>query len=109
MLHANVTCSPLVNVSAISAAVTAFVCIVMSKRPLLPVSLPQEKRLREPFLSKITSALPPTFDSVLSDELVLVIFAYLSWRDLCTIQPTNHHWARLAADNEVHHDIQKVL
>jgi len=43
-----------------------------------------------------------SFDQVFYDELILVIFSYLSARDLCTIQPTNKNWARLSQDNQVH-------
>jgi hypothetical protein len=42
------------------------------------------------------------FDEVFYDELMLVIFSYLSAQDLCTIQPTNKNWARLSQDNQVH-------
>ena len=42
-----------------------------------------------------------SFDEVFYDELILVIFSYLSAGDLCTIQPTNKNWARLSQDNQV--------
>jgi F-box-like len=41
------------------------------------------------------------FDNCLYDELILYIFSYLSWVDLCVSQPTNRNWARLTADNEL--------
>lgn len=44
------------------------------------------------------------FDEVFYDELILVIFSYLSAGDLCTIQLTNKNWARLSQDNQVHTD-----
>lgn len=43
-----------------------------------------------------------SFDQVFYDELILVIFSYLSAVDLCVIQPTNKNWARLSQDNQVH-------
>lgn len=43
-----------------------------------------------------------SFDELFFDELILVIFSYLSARDLCAIQPTNKNWARLSQDNQVH-------
>lgn len=43
-----------------------------------------------------------SFDEVFYDELILVIFSYLSAGDLCTIQPTSKNWARLSQDNQVH-------
>ena len=42
-----------------------------------------------------------SFDSYFYDELILVIFSYLSWADLCVIQPTNRNWCRLSLDNQV--------
>ena len=43
-----------------------------------------------------------SFDEVFYDEIILVIFSYLSAVDLCIIQPTNKNWARLSQDNQVH-------
>lgn len=43
-----------------------------------------------------------SFDEVFYDELMLVIFSYLSAGDLCAIQPTNKNWGRLSQDNQVH-------
>ena len=43
-----------------------------------------------------------SFNEVFYDELILVIFSYLSARDLCAIQPTSKNWARLSQDNQVH-------
>ena len=42
-----------------------------------------------------------SFDSYFYDELILVIFSYLSWADLCVIRPTNSNWCRLSPDNQV--------
>ena len=55
-----------------------------------------------------------SFDEAFYDELMLVIFSYLSARDLCAIQPTNRKWARLSQDNQVHlkrdaHEVRKGL
>jgi hypothetical protein len=51
-----------------------------------------------------------SFDEVFYDELILVIFSYLSAIDLCIIQPTNKNWARLSRDNQVHsnQDVDKL-
>lgn len=43
-----------------------------------------------------------SFDEAFYDELILVIFSYLSAADLCIIQTTNKNWARLSQDNQVH-------
>jgi F-box-like len=75
----------------------------MFKRTLSPAYLPAAKRLRT------SAGLSNSFcgrsssldDSLLSDELVLCIFSYLSWVDLCAVQATNRNWCRLAADNEL--------
>ncbi|TDL19923.1 hypothetical protein BD410DRAFT_773366 [Rickenella mellea] len=45
------------------------------------------------------------FDESLSDELILVIFSYLTWVDLCVIQSTNRNWGRLATDNQLWKDL----
>ena len=51
-----------------------------------------------------------SFDEVFYDEVILVIFSYLSAGDLCAIQPTNKNWARLSRDNQVHskRDVHEV-
>jgi len=41
------------------------------------------------------------FDHSFSDELVLEILSYLSFRELCTAQMVNTHWARLAGDSQL--------
>ncbi|KAA1474241.1 hypothetical protein DENSPDRAFT_840811 [Dentipellis sp. KUC8613] len=42
-----------------------------------------------------------TFDTLLYDELILHIFSYLPWADLCAVQATNRNWSRLSADNQL--------
>lgn len=71
------------------------------KRPLSPASLPLSKRQHAPGASHYPHTTKPTFDNLLYDELILVIFSYLSWTDLCAVQRTNRNWARLALDNQV--------
>jgi len=76
----------------------------MSKHTLSSAPLPPAKRLRtsaglsDSFLGRSRSS---SLDDTLSDELVICIFSYLSWADLCTVQATNRNWCRLAADNEL--------
>ncbi|KAJ7045649.1 hypothetical protein C8F04DRAFT_1206490 [Mycena alexandri] len=71
----------------------------MSKRSLSPstLSLPPSKRLHS--LASSAPLLALTFDSALYEELILLIFANLSWLDLCAAQAVNKNWARLALDN----------
>ncbi|THH08154.1 hypothetical protein EW145_g2893 [Phellinidium pouzarii] len=73
----------------------------MPKHRLSPVPLPPAKRQHKSIEQKLTSNPLLNFDSSLYDELVLVIFSYLSWTDLCAIQSTNRHWARLVTDNQL--------
>ncbi|KAI0051266.1 hypothetical protein FA95DRAFT_1535097 [Auriscalpium vulgare] len=73
----------------------------MSKRSLSPQPLPPSKRIHTSASHHI-SAPAQTFDSLLYDELILTIFSFLPFQDLCTIQATNRNWARLALDNQVH-------
>ncbi|KAJ6499169.1 hypothetical protein C8R45DRAFT_106291 [Mycena sanguinolenta] len=69
----------------------------MSKRSLSPAPLPPSKRLH--FLAAPSAPhLPLTFDN-LYEELTLLIFAHLSWVDLCAAQAVNKNWARLSLDN----------
>ena len=74
----------------------------MSKRALSPALLPPAKRFHA---SGHTNTHPIirvlSFENSLYDELILCIFGYLSWTDLCTTQATSRNWARLAADNEL--------
>lgn len=75
----------------------------MAKHELTDPSLPPAKRL----CASSGSPVPVdahrllTFDNSIYDELVLCIFAHLSWIDLCAVQATSRNWARLAADNEL--------
>ena len=73
----------------------------MSKRSLSPAILPPSKRLHTTRITKTPPLQPLKFDDCLYDELILYIFSYLSWVDLCVSQPTNRNWARLTADNEL--------
>ncbi|KAJ1304328.1 hypothetical protein OPQ81_005487 [Rhizoctonia solani] len=41
------------------------------------------------------------FDTVLSDETVLAIFAFLDPYHLCLVRLVNKHWSRLATDNHL--------
>ncbi|KAF8588629.1 hypothetical protein K439DRAFT_1405823 [Ramaria rubella] len=67
---------------------------------------PQRKR---PRLYSSADALPSgrkssilsNFDNALYDELILSIFSYLPYKDLCNIQSTNTNWSRLSLDNQV--------
>ncbi|KAG8964804.1 hypothetical protein FRC03_001337 [Tulasnella sp. 419] len=61
--------------------------ITVSKR----LRLQHETARREPY----------TFDSCFSDELVVAIFSYLDYVELCTAQLVNGHWARLATDDQL--------
>jgi len=76
----------------------------MAKRSLSPVHLPPSKRAHLIAPSPSTF-LPPaqsnTFEC-LYDELILHIFTFLSYTDLCTLQATNRNLARLSLDNQVH-------
>lgn len=74
----------------------------MSKHRLSPAPLPAAKRLHRNAIQIVLSTPVLNFDTSISDEIVLVIFSYLSWVDLCAIQQTNRHWARLATDNQVY-------
>ncbi|KAJ7446193.1 hypothetical protein B0H11DRAFT_1746167 [Mycena galericulata] len=69
----------------------------MSKRSRSPSSLPPSKRLHS--LSGATPLISVTFDNALYEELILLIFANLSWIDLCAAQAVNKNWARLSLDN----------
>ena len=76
----------------------------MAKRSLSPTHLPPAKRSHLSTPSTSTS-IPPArsncFES-LYDELILHIFTYLSYTDLCALQTTNRDLARLSLDNQVH-------
>jgi hypothetical protein len=73
----------------------------MAKRSLSPDLIPGYKRHQTypPSLqSSHNSRFPLRFGS-LFDELILLIFTYLSWEDLCTVQSVSHSFQRLASDN----------
>ncbi|KZT04657.1 uncharacterized protein LAESUDRAFT_727838 [Laetiporus sulphureus 93-53] len=73
-----------------------------NKRPLTPNLLPPPKRLHtSDNPPSIPHAPRPNFDTLLYDEIILLIFSYLSWTDLCAIQRTNRNWSRLALDNQL--------
>jgi hypothetical protein len=68
-----------------------------SKRSLSPAALPPSKRLHS--LSGSAPLIALTFESALYEELVLLIFAHLSWVDLCAAQGVSKNWARLSLDS----------
>lgn len=74
----------------------------MPKRSLSPAPLPPTKRIHtatEDHPHAVLESRP--FDTILSDEIVLFVFHYLSSSDLCAVQRTNRNWARLSLDNQV--------
>ena len=75
----------------------------MTKHRLSPDTLPPPKRLHTSSSTgtHASSHALATSLATLYDEIVLVIFSFLSYTDLCAIQRTNHNWSRLALDNQV--------
>ncbi|PCH43948.1 hypothetical protein WOLCODRAFT_133039 [Wolfiporia cocos MD-104 SS10] len=78
----------------------------MSFRSLSPGHLPPPKRLHvaQPSgTSSVSRVENPGsfFDTILYDEIILSIFFYLSWIDLCVVQRTNRNWSRLSLDNQL--------
>ncbi|KAI0315965.1 hypothetical protein OF83DRAFT_1129515 [Amylostereum chailletii] len=74
----------------------------MSKRSRSPAPLPPSKRAhRISSNPPLSSNLPRTFDTLLYDELILFIFSYLSFKDLCNAQLINRNWSRLSQDNQL--------
>jgi hypothetical protein len=71
----------------------------MSKRARSPTSLPPAKRAH---LNYEVVRKPPVDFDALSDEVVIHLFRYLSWADLCAIQSASRSVSRLALDNQVH-------
>ncbi|KAI0656649.1 hypothetical protein C8Q70DRAFT_921167 [Cubamyces menziesii] len=71
----------------------------MLKRPLSPAPLPPSKRIHAKHAVLVEHQ--PSFDAILSDEIALFIFSYLSPSDLCAIQRTNRNWGRLSLDNQL--------
>ena len=76
----------------------------MAKRSLSPAHLPPAKRSHLSTPSTSTSISPAKFNCFesLYDELVLHIFTFLSFTDLCALQTSNRNLARLSLDNQVH-------
>lgn len=72
----------------------------MSKRHLSGNPLPPAKRLHTPGVHRTSGRLHVCFDS-LYDELILCIFAHLSFADLCVAQAINKDCQRLATDTEL--------
>ncbi|KAI0824067.1 hypothetical protein BC628DRAFT_1539445 [Trametes gibbosa] len=73
----------------------------MPKRPLSPVPFPPPKRVHTASEEHAHIQPQPAFDNILSDEIVLFVFSYLSQSDLCAVQRTNRNWARLSLDNQL--------
>ena len=77
----------------------------MAKRSHSPAHLPPAKRSHLSTPSESSTCIPPArsdlFES-LYDELILHIFTFLSYTDLCALQTTNRNLARLSLDNQVH-------
>ncbi|KAF5317044.1 hypothetical protein D9611_003946 [Ephemerocybe angulata] len=73
----------------------------MPKHDLSPAPMPPAKRLHTLETSKMEPRHILTFENSIYDELVLCVFAHLSWMDLCVAQTINKKWARLSADNEL--------
>ncbi len=73
------------------------------KRELSPAPLPPSKRAHtssEPSLNVHKPQL--AFDTLLFDEIILLILSHLSWTDLCAMQATNRNFFRLSLDNQVY-------
>ncbi|OSC99416.1 hypothetical protein PYCCODRAFT_1395326 [Trametes coccinea BRFM310] len=71
----------------------------MSKRQLSPAPLPPSKRIHAN--QPVAVEYGTSVDAILSDEIALFIFSYLSPSDLCAVQRTNRNWARLSLDNQL--------
>ncbi|KIP08278.1 hypothetical protein PHLGIDRAFT_104517 [Phlebiopsis gigantea 11061_1 CR5-6] len=72
----------------------------MSKRTHSPDILPEAKRAHGLESSSRHYISPRSFNA-LYDEVILVIFSYLSYNDLCAVQSVNRDWARLTLDNQL--------
>lgn len=77
----------------------------MPKRPHSPAldSVLSIKHPHTKYVDRPNQPLVSNFDSILSDETVLIIFAFLDPYHLCLAQAVNRHWSRLATDNHVSH------
>ena len=73
----------------------------MSKHKLTPDILPPVKRQHTAISTQPRSHRQAVSLATLYDEIILVIFSYLSYADLCAVQRTNRNWSRLALDNQV--------
>ncbi|KAI6038486.1 hypothetical protein EDC04DRAFT_1965716 [Pisolithus marmoratus] len=71
-----------------------------SKRRPSPATLPVAKRHVGPQLSSERRSVV-AFDNALYDELILFIFSFLNYRDLCAIEATNKNCSRLASDDQL--------
>jgi hypothetical protein len=78
----------------------------MSKRSLSPPTLPPAKRAHLEYKISINDHVD---FACLSDEVVIHVFRYLSWIDLCAIQPATRTISRLALDNQVHTTMSQDL
>lgn len=89
---------------ATGSEVECALLLTMSKRSLSPVHLPPAKRPHLSASSPSTSlhASQSTSFETLYDELILYIFTFLSFVDLCALQATDRNCARLSLDNQVH-------
>jgi hypothetical protein len=71
----------------------------MSKRSLSPQPLPPAKRFHTIHRNPPQDHLSVAY--ALYDEIIITIFSYLSWVELCAVQLINKNWARLAVDSEL--------
>ena len=76
--------------------------IVNMKRELSLAPLPPSKRAHTYAESLLDVHQPQlAFDTLLFDEIILLILSHLSWTDLCAMQATNRNLSRLSLDNQV--------
>uniref|UniRef100_D8QBZ6 Expressed protein n=1 Tax=Schizophyllum commune (strain H4-8 / FGSC 9210) TaxID=578458 RepID=D8QBZ6_SCHCM len=73
----------------------------MGKHTLSPAPLPPRKRAQTVAHQTPQTSPTLTFETALYDELILLCFSFLSYRDLCLSQSTSRNWARLSADNHL--------
>ncbi|KAL1726784.1 hypothetical protein EV714DRAFT_218683 [Schizophyllum commune] len=73
----------------------------MGKHTLSPAPLPPRKRAQTAAHQTPQTSPTLTFETALYDELILLCFSFLSYRDLCLSQSTSKNWARLSADNHL--------
>ncbi|RPD53996.1 hypothetical protein L227DRAFT_374274 [Lentinus tigrinus ALCF2SS1-6] len=72
------------------------------KHQLSPAPLPPSKRAHT-FTDLSLDVHNPrlAFDTLLFDEIILLILSHLSWTDLCAVQATNRNLSRLSLDNQL--------